>query len=170
MRLLVNVFLRRGLDGSFYIDLFGDSAQDTVGPLDLESGLGQQAVLEIPEPPPPRGISTRLRKAARRAEVEVASDIGGRRQPGSGNQPGAKGDVRLRGAHRIEQKVTTSKSYRVTLKDLNKIRAEAQGKEKPAFIIKFLNPQLRQEDRWVLVPYEDWYEAHVDHGPGLRGS
>jgi hypothetical protein len=99
----------------------------------------------------------RTKRASAKQESEIATSMGGRRQPGSGAIPGLKGDVRVKGKLRIEAKYTSNKSYSVTRADLLKIRSECYGSETPAFVIDFKDPgTLRTEERWVLIPFSDW--------------
>jgi hypothetical protein len=118
------------------------------------------AVDIVPPPPPPAGPpSRRMQKASRRNEAKVARGIGGRTQPGSGNQPGAKGDVRKRGEFRVENKDTYSNQYILTFAVLNKIRGECAFREKPALVLTFMEKGTdRPRDRWAIVPYNDWEE------------
>lgn len=156
-----------------YIDMFVGTGHDRIGPF-LENEYNEEvtAVIETkPEdqkgPSPP---SNRLRKRARKEEEKIAEDIGGKAQKASGALPWAKGDIRKRGQHRLESKVTRSKQYIVTRAELNKIRGEASAGEKPAFVITFVNRDtLREEDCWVLQPYEDWHAANVDRTPAGGG-
>jgi hypothetical protein len=59
-------------------------------------------------------------------ESEIARDLGGRRQPGSGNKIQAKLDVRA-GLLIVEAKDTSSESFRVTSTLLDDILSAAQG-------------------------------------------
>ena len=168
-------FVPRFQDGQLFLDVFGGEANDTIGPIELDGNASEktyQAILSY-EPPKPgaRPPSQQMRKRARRTEIQIAEDIGGKAQKNSGALPWAKGDVRKRGEHRIEAKTTKTKSYHVTRKELDKIRGECSFQEKPAFIITFVNPAtLREEDKWVLQPYGDWHEANVNRGSGSTGS
>lgn len=114
----------------------------------------------VPPPPPPAGPPSRqVQKASRRNEARVAKGIGGRVQPGSGNQPGAKGDVRKRGEFRIENKDSYSNQYILTTKTLDKIRGECAFREKPVLVLTFMEKgSHRPRDRWAIVPYNDWEE------------
>jgi hypothetical protein len=161
-------------DGLLYLTIISNGAEpDEIGPIPLD-GQGHlepcfSALLTFPEPEPPGAHppSKKLRKRARKTELDIAEDIGGKAQKASGALPWAKGDVRKRGEHRIEAKTSRTKSYRVTRKELNKIRGECGFGEKPAFIISFVNPTtLREEDKWVLQPYGDWHEANVNRAHG----
>lgn len=99
----------------------------------------------------------RIKKASRAQELQIAWGIaGGRRQPASGAFPGHKGDVRVRDRFRIEAKFTTALSYNVRRVELQKIRSECDGYERPVFVIDFKDQNLRTEDRWALIPYQDW--------------
>lgn len=165
MRVLVKL-VPEVRDGLLYMHVFNGTSSACVGP--LRDGDSLDAVLESPElPPPVGGVSKRLRKRAQQEERKIAQDIGGRVQPASGAMPGAKGDVRKRGVSRVESKITGTSSYRVTRDELSKIRSECGAGEKPAFVVTFVNKStLREEDRWVLIPYEDWNEAHINRGSG----
>jgi hypothetical protein len=83
--------------------------------------------------------------------------MGGRAQSGSGSKVGNKGDGRIRGRYRIENKFGTDKGFRVELKDLRKIRAECEGLEVPVFDVQFREKvTLRVIDNWVLMPRTEW--------------
>jgi len=97
------------------------------------------------------------RRLSKKQERRVAEGVGGRAQCGSGALPGNKGDGRVYGRLRIENKFTTKKSYSVKRSDLDKIRAECQGRETPVFQIDFRDPAFnRLEDSWVLIPEQVW--------------
>lgn len=132
----------------------------------LVENLPQDALVDVvfeeQDPPAQRGVPQKLRRRAAKEEAWLAGSIGGKQQKASGALPGAKGDVRKRGVLRIESKITTTKSYRVDIELLRKIRSECQGTEKPAFIIAFVDPiHGRDEERWVLQPYEVWHELQT---------
>lgn len=92
-----------------------------------------------------------------RQEAQVAEDLGGRRQRGSGAVPWRKGDGRVKGKYLIENKLKLTKGIRITREELNKIRSECGPGEVPLFEVDFANrTTLQVEDRWVLVPYEHW--------------
>lgn len=165
MRVLVSVIPVFKEDG-IYLDIFYGTSHDQVGP--LQEGAQLQAILEPPEVEAPKGgVRPSLRRAAKRSENKLAAEIGGKRQPNSGATPGAKGDVRKRGELRMECKTTTTKGYRVTRAELDKIRAEAGRNEVPGLVIQFIHPGThREEDRWVLIPHEHWHEAYVHRRSG----
>ena len=99
----------------------------------------------------------RLKHASMQQEQKSAEALGGRRQSGSGARPGNKGDGRVRGRFRIENKFTTAESFRVKLAELRKLRAECEGLEVPIFDVQFKEKvTLRTIDNWVLVPRDHW--------------
>lgn len=167
MRLLVTILPECVDSGECYLTLYAGDAEDRVGP--IQHGVPIEAILEPPVRPPPKGVSRKLRKTSKRHEEEVAGDLGGRAQKASGALPWAKGDVRVRGKLRVELKTTGTKSYRVTREELTKIRGECGQGERPAFVVTFIDPRThREEDRWVLTPYEDWHATNIDHGSGTE--
>jgi hypothetical protein len=125
----------------------------------------------VPERRPP---SKAVRRLSDRQERRIAEDIGGRTQPGSGNQPGAKGDVRRLGKDRIEAKLTFAQQYTIKLQELRKILSEATPGEAAALQVDFVDKDTKRvTDSWVLVPYEDWLkkvndEAEHDPRPARR--
>lgn len=127
-----------------------------------------------PEPRPKKISAKHTRRASIRQEESIASDLGGKRQPGSGALPGIKGDVKVDGIYRIEAKYTRSKTYRLDRTELGKIRGECVGLEVPLFVIDFVDPQTGgSPDRWVALPfhhfqrmkYEPPYETSHHRGP-----
>lgn len=113
----------------------------------------EQANLAPGRTPP----SKKDKRRAREQELRIASDIGGQRQPGSGNQEHAKGDVRKRGLLRGEAKYTRSKQFVLKRDELDKIAGECTGAERPFLHIEFRNPiSNKVEDSWVVSAYEDW--------------
>lgn len=142
-----------------YIDVVGQGAHERIGP--FTASQSAEILLTTPEVKGAQPPSKKMRKRAKRSEEEIADSVGGRRQKNSGALPWAKGDVRKKGELRIEAKTTKSKQYIVTRRELDKIRGECGLGEKPAFVIVFVNPgTLREEDKWVLIPYEDWHATH----------
>jgi len=91
-------------------------------------------------------------RISRKLETELARDVGGKVQPGSGNKD-EKADVRVRGKWRIEHKYTDSASgYRVNVRDLNAvIRHANMAGELPALIMNFRTLDKR---KFAVVPYE----------------
>ena len=101
------------------------------------------------------------RRRAMRQERELARDTGSRVQPGSGSIPGAKGDVRSRGKFRAECKFTKAVSYRVDRHTLDKISSECSFGEVPVLDVAFVGSSGQTEDRWVMIPYDDWITLHA---------
>jgi hypothetical protein len=106
----------------------------------------------------------RIRRLSAKQERRVAEALGGRAQRGSGSRIGYKGDGRVYGRFRIENKLTFADSYRVTLSDLHKIRSECAGRETPVFEVEFRERNGAVRDAWVLVPHKDW-ERLVKNAP-----
>lgn len=121
---------------------------------------------------PTRGLRPspkRARRAATRQELATAEELGGQRQTGSGARRGVKGDGRVVGRYRIENKYTTAKSFALRLADLRKIRSECVGYEEPVFEVEFKDKAtLRTIDRWALVPWDVWKDK-VDEPRDDRG-
>lgn len=98
-----------------------------------------------------------VRASVTRQERRVAESLGGHRQTGSGARRGYKGDGRVDGRFRIENKMTRAESMRVSLKDLQKIRSECEGLETPVFEVEFRDKHtLRPKEKWALVPWDTW--------------
>lgn len=118
----------------------------------------QQPVIDTSGPP-----SKRVRRTSMKRELQIASDIGGRRQPGSGNQPFTKGDVRKKGDFRVEAKECFGLEFKVNRRDLlDKIRAECSRGEHPAVVVTFRDKGTHAPlESWAMVPYEIWEERIV---------
>jgi hypothetical protein len=101
------------------------------------------------------------RKRISKKQEKRIEELGGNAQPGSGSRPGYKSDGRIRGRYRVENKYTSTESFRVEYKDLLKIRSECVGLEVPVFEVQFRAPRtLQVRDEWVLIPRKEW-EKHV---------
>lgn len=112
-----------------------------------------------------RPPSKRTMDMNRRLERDIAQDTNGRTQPGSGNKGRAKGDVRVKGKFRIEEKSTEAGSFRLTREVLTKITSEAKFPELPVVVIHFTDKErLRVLDSWAVIPYSRWLEG--THGTG----
>lgn len=120
-----------------------------------------------------RGKEAKKRiKRSRQMEEEVAEDLGGRAQPGSGNSllPGYKGDVRQLGGWRVEHKYTDAlKQYIIKLLDLARITKIAMAaNELPALIINF----RAVGESFAVIPYslflEMANETDKHQGPAKR--
>ena len=98
-----------------------------------------------------------IKRLSKKQERRIAEGVGGKAQTGSGSRPGYKGDGRVAGRFRIENKLTFKDSYRVTLADLHKIRSECDGFETPVFEVEFLSKDTHMlKEAWVLVPQKEW--------------
>jgi len=96
-------------------------------------------------------LAARRTKRSAVMETELAKDMRGKRQPGSGNQD-AKGDVRVMGEWRLEHKFTDNvKGYHLQTEDLATIVRHANmANEWPAMIIAFTKLQRK----FAVLPYE----------------
>ena len=96
---------------------------------------------------------------ARKQEKRVAERLGGRTVPGSGSGA-VKGDVRLTGVLRLENKCTTKDAFRITRSMLEKIEnAALQTGEVPAIQVEFIDEESRRILHTVAVVPEyvlDW--------------
>ena len=112
-----------------------------------------------PGPAPRRGALRRAKKTSRAQERDVAEELGGYTQPGSGNMPGAKGDVRVKGWLRVETKFTRAGSFSLKLDELEKIASECHDLEKPVFVIDYLDPGTsKMRDRFAVIPFHNLLE------------
>lgn len=100
----------------------------------------------------------RTKRTSRRRELEIAEKLGARRQPGSGNQPFAKGDVRKKGVFRIEAKECFGLEFGMHRRDLlDKIRSECSRGEQPAVVVTFRDRGTHEElESWAIIPFELW--------------
>jgi hypothetical protein len=141
-------------EGTFVVVQYLD-AEEQVGPIQPVEDCEEYVVLLNPSDP--NGVAScsakKNRRRAMRCEEDIAKAIGGNRQKGSGAIPHIKGDVRKKGRMRVESKFTRTKSFRVELSELEKIRSECSANETPAFDITFVNPKTTATiDEWTLVP------------------
>jgi hypothetical protein len=100
-------------------------------------------------------------ETGRVAEKKLNKRLGGRLTPGSGNQPGAKGDIDL-GEFLLETKATEADSYRLDHETLAKIEREALAKGKnPAFHVQFVDPRgnAKRFGSWVAIPEWLWEDV-----------
>ena len=121
---------------------------------------GAVGFFEVPSGTLLRTKAKRVKRISRKQESTVER-VGGCVQPGSGSRQGCKGDGRIRGRYRIENKFTRTNSYRVELSDLAKIRSECTGLEVPVFEVQFREKHtMAILDKWVMIPRKEW-EKHV---------
>lgn len=103
----------------------------------------------------PDASPARVRRSITQQERRTAEALGGHRQTGSGARRGYKGDGRVEGRYRIENKMTRAASVRVHHSDLQKIRAECAAGEVPVFEVEFREKStLRVKDKWAMVPWD----------------
>lgn len=88
------------------------------------------------------------RGRSERQEKRTARQYGGKQTKNSGAMDD-KGDVKVEGKLRIEDKTTKKRSYRLTLSDLRKVARAAKGDEMPVMKICF-EDDLRQQ--FVVLP------------------
>mgnify|MGYP006275095065 CR=1 FL=1 len=102
--------------------------------------------------------------ASKPLEKKMAKRVKGYRTSGSGNKF-ENGDVRKRGIARIEHKATQAKSFRVTVKDLEKLELAARGcDEVPIFVVDFLDARGKSTGReMAVVPLQDILDL-IDDG------
>jgi hypothetical protein len=119
-------------------------------------------------PTPRRKGLRKAKKASLRQELDIDEEFGTKRQPGSGNQPGAKGDNRRKGSLRLEAKHTEAQSFSLKLEELHKISGEASNGEMAGLVIDYLQPGTKKLiDRFVVIHSEDFKELsqlREEHG------
>jgi len=96
--------------------------------------------------------STPRANRSKKQEKQIASDVGGKTTPGSGNQWHSKGDVKS-DAFLIEAKRSDNReTITVKVSDLAKIRIEAlmEGKS------PVLQIELGNGDKYAIVPWTDF--------------
>ena len=102
-----------------------------------------------------RARGARRVRISRELERGLARDVGGKVQPGSGNQDD-KDDVRVFGEWRLEHKYTDNcRSYALHASDLLAVVRHAKlSGEKPALVLNF----RKLGKKFVTVPYELFLE------------
>ena len=127
----------------------------------LRDDISSDIELEVPEAEESdkRKILRVQKKRSQEQELELAEELGAQMQKASGAMAGSKGDVRKKGVIRIEAKYTEWSSYSLKLEDLHKISSECRGREKPIFVIDFVERTTRRlTDRFAVVPFYDLKE------------
>jgi hypothetical protein len=97
-----------------------------------------------------------------RAEKRAAARLGGRQQPGSGNQDHSKADIKLPD-FLIESKATLAASLSIKLEWLATVSTQAAAiNREPALLIQFVDGQGRSlgGGAWVMVP-ERVFKEHM---------
>jgi hypothetical protein len=150
-------------DGTTKVIVRVDGAQASG---DIENGdlWSQQHVLFFEELGKGRQPSVKVRRAAiNKQERRRAAELGGHRQSGSGAVRGLKGDGRVFGKYRIENKSTTNLRFNLELADLRKIRSECHGLEVPVFEVEFQKKNTFEPiEKWALVPWDEWVRRARD--------
>lgn len=83
----------------------------------------------------------------------MAKDLGGRTQPGSGNQWHSKADVKTPD-HLVECKYTEKASYSLKAVELEKLLVEAmKASKEPILCIQFCHPKTKRQ--FGVLPWED---------------
>lgn len=100
-------------------------------------------------------LRARRNKTSRDLETQLARDVSGKRQPGSGNQD-EKADVRVMGEWRLEHKFTeNTKGFHLLTSDLAAIVHHANmANEWPAMVIAF----TKLKRKFTVIPYEVFLE------------
>ncbi len=144
---------------SVVVDGFaGDAPDICAGCLTDPNGVCVDVVMEnlAPGPTPRKRALKNNQKTSKQREQELCELLGARRQPGSGNQAGLKGDGRKKGVLRLEAKFTMGGSYRLELENLQKVALEAEGVELPVFVIEFLDRGTRKLiDNYAIIRLGD---------------
>jgi hypothetical protein len=136
----------------------GDADPLCGGCLFYREGLRVDVTMQdlAPGPASRRKGLRKARKVSQQQERDIAEELRGRTQPGSGNQRGAKGDVRVHGKLRVEAKFTTAGSYSLHLDDLYKIAGECGVGEKPVLVIDYRESGTSKlKDRFAVVHFQD---------------
>lgn len=126
-------------------------------------GTVQQPLVieQPPEAPKRRPPSASVKKRATEMEFRDAKMVGGRRQPGSGNMEGFKGDVRAYRRWRMDSKTVRTDSYRLTRDLILKARSECGPMERMAIPIHFLSKSTGAEKDCVVVVDRKTFEDAV---------
>jgi hypothetical protein len=104
----------------------------------------------------PMSAKTKKKRSAKQERKRIEG-AGGRAHSGSGAFIGNKSDGSIGYRWRMENKFTTSSSYRVTLNDLAKLRSECRNGQVPVFNVDFQDKHTgTTKDSWVLVPHKHW--------------
>ena len=125
--------------------------------LERASRTLQPIIVRLTEPEGAIPDAKRIKRITAKQEVRVAQALGGQRQRGSGAVPWNKGDGRVRGKYRIENKTRFTKGITITREDLAKIRSECAPGEVPLFQVDFTDRITgRVQDQWILIPFDHW--------------
>ena len=154
---------------SLLVDDQVGEADTLCAPCLFEEGGTRVDITMTASSPGPAGQKRHLRKArktSQRLEQNLALELNEvygegavRTQPGSGNQRGAKGDLRMKGKLRVEEKHTDAASFSLKLEELRKIAGEGSVGEVPLFVIDFIEQGTRRlKDRFAVIHFQDLKE------------
>lgn len=92
----------------------------------------------------------------RGTERRIADDLGGNAQPGSGNQANYRGDVRVHGELRVQEKtVLHHRSTSLKVDDWEEVRNQAlRTGEMPVLVFRF----VESGHMLAMVSYDDFLE------------
>lgn len=110
------------------------------------------------------------KKLSQKQEQSIADELNeiygkgkARVQPGSGNQPGKKGDIRACDLVRVEAKYTTAESFSLKLEELYKIAGECSHGELAVFAIDYLERGTSKlMDRFAVLSFHTLKELLRD--------
>ena len=117
-----------------------------------------------------KGDLRRQMKKSQAQELGTSTQVGGRIMPASGSRRGMKGDARVIGELRIENKFTEAKQWPLKLDDLKLIASRASGGEIPVLQLDYRQPPRTQ--RYAVVRWSDLLallEAAEVIGAGDKG-
>jgi len=102
------------------------------------------------------GSDKNNKKEARKREVNLAKELGGRATPNSGATDGAKGDISF-GKYLLDDKFTSKPAYSVTVPTLSKITREAYAVGKYPLLSINIRKGITKgyPDTWILVPISE---------------
>lgn len=99
-----------------------------------------------------KGKKYPAQRTSRRSEKKLAAELGGKVTKGSGNKD-EKGDVRVKGVFRIENKDTQHKSFSITREMIDKIESAAlHCNELPFIQVTFIDDSENVISRLAVCP------------------
>lgn len=135
-----------------------DGQSGTTLPITWDSFFGREHIVSVkaPEGSAQKLSAKTVRTRSSKQERKRIEAIGGRAHVGSGAFVGHKSDGST-DRWRMENKFTTTSSYRVTLDDLNKLRSECTYSQSPVFNVDFQDKSTgKTKDSWVLIPSKEF--------------
>ena len=147
------------------VNVFGQSGLAETPALCMDCiGDGFQVDIDIEEPEVEvsgkKKVFKKQKQLSRKQEVFLAEDLGGKVQLNSGATVGSKGDVRVKDEFRVEAKFTAADSYKLDINELAKIESECAGREKPLFIVDYIDKHTKKlRERYAVLPYDQLKET-----------